>query len=353
MLLKGGGSDLLECKGLFGKFNCWFDWLINCYVGVMELVVGYCFLYFGVFVVIVVLFVVLFLCLLIGFLLIEDQGQVMIQYMLFVGVMIECIDVVCYWIENYLLIDEKVNVKDMFVINGFSFFGLGQNVGFVFLGFVLFDDCKGIDNGVVVIMMCVMMVFFKICDVQVFVIMLLVILGFGQFNGFIFELFNISGLDCVKFFVECDVLIVVVSKDFKLLQVCVFMLFDMLQLKVDIDEVKFVVFGLIESDVIVMLSVVWGSIYINDFVDWGWVKCVYMQVDVFYCMLFIDFDIWFVWLLINGNLVFFFVFVMMYWEKGLINVLWFSGWLFYEIQGDVGFGLSLGDVMVWMVELQK
>ncbi len=352
-LLKGGGSDPLERKGLFGKFNRWFDRSTNRYVGATELVVGHRFLYLGVFAAIVVVLAVLFLRLPTGFLPTEDQGQAMIQYTLPAGATTERTDVVRHRIENYLLTDEKANVKDTFAINGFSFSGSGQNAGLAFSGLAPFDDRKGTANGAAAITMRATMAFSKIRDAQVFAITPPAISGLGQSNGFTFELLNTSGLDRAKFLAERDALIAAASKDPKLSQVRASTLPDTPQLKVDIEEAKLAVLGLTESDVTATLSAAWGSTYINDFVDRGRVKRVYMQADAPYRMLPTDLDTWFVRSSTNGNLVPFSAFATTHWEKGPTNVSRFSGRSSYEIQGDAGSGSSSGDAMARMVELQK
>ncbi len=110
--------------------------------------------------------------------------------------------------------------------------------------------------------------------------------------------------------------------------------------------------GLSEADVTDTLSAAWGSDYINDFVDRGRIKRVYMQGEATYRMLPSDLDRWFVRGR-NGAMTPFSAFASSHWETGPNSVTRFNGRSSYEIQGQAAPGVSSGDAMQEMVALQR
>jgi multidrug efflux pump len=122
------------------------------------------------------------------------------------------------------------------------------------------------------------------------------------------------------------------------------------QLHVQIDPSKLAVLGLAQSDVNATLSGAWGSTYINDFLDRGRVKRVYMQGDADYRALPTDLDYWFV-RSSTGTMVPFSAFASTNWIKGPATLTRFNGRSSYELQGQAGAGYSSGDAMERMTEL--
>lgn len=116
---------------------------------------------------------------------------------------------------------------------------------------------------------------------------------------------------------------------------------------INIDQVKVLVLGLNLLDVNSILSMVWGGLYVNDFVYYGWVKKVFVQVDVEFCVVLEDLDYWFV---CGGEnlMILFLLFVDIQWEVELFQLFWFNGFLVIQLFGDVVFVVSFGDVMVEM-----
>lgn len=94
----------------------------------------------------------------------------------------------------------------------------------------------------------------------------------------------------------------------------------------------------------------WGLSYVNDFMDCGWVKKVYVQVVVKYWMLFDDINFWYV-CNSSGMMVLFLVFVILCWEIGLLWLECYNGYLVVEIVGEVVLGISIGIVMDMMEKL--
>ncbi|WBO23792.1 efflux RND transporter permease subunit [Sphingomonas abietis] len=358
-LLKPGSHDPLKRGGLFGKFNRWFDRTTNRYVDTTKAVIGRSWLHMIVYAVIVAAMALLFMRLPTGFLPTEDQGTVMVQYTLPPGATQERTNKVRGEVEDFFLKNEHANVASIFALTGFSFSGSGQNAGLGFASLAPFDQRKGAKNAADAINGRAMAVFGKFRDAQVFALTPPAISGLGQSNGFTFEMLNTSNMSRDKFVALRDKLIAAANKDPKLSAVRAATLPDTPQLRVTFDDAKLAVLGLSESDATGTLSSAWGSTYVDDFVDRGRVKRVYMQADAPYRMLPDNLDNWYVRSSATSTgtapstMVPFSSFTTTGWEKGANSVSRFNGRSSYEIDGDAGAGYSSGDAMKEMIALQQ
>jgi multidrug efflux pump len=352
-LLKPAKQDPLERKGPFGKFNRWFDRTTKSYVETVRNVVGRRFVHLGVYAVIVVALALLFVRLPTGFLPVEDQGEVMVQYTLPAGATAERTDAVARQIESYFLTDEVKNVAAIFSIQGFGFSGSGQNAGLAFGSLAPWDKRTTKDASATAITMRATQKLAAIRDAQIFALTPPAISGLGQSNGFTFELLNTGGLTQARFLDLRNQLIAAANKDPKLMGVRAGSLEDTPQLHVDIDEGKLAALGLAEADVTGTLSSAWGSTYINDFVDRGRVKRVYMQADAQFRALPSDLDNWFVRASATGTMTPFSAFATSSWTKGPSSLSRFNGQSSYELQGGAAPGSSSGDAMTAIAALQK
>ncbi|MEG8030844.1 multidrug efflux system protein [Sphingomonas aurantiaca] len=351
-LLKPTHGDPLERKGVFGQFNRWFDRSTHRYVGATRAVIGRRGLHVAVVGVITIVLAVLFLRLPTSFLPTEDQGQVMVMYTLPAGATNERTEAVRDRVQSYFSNHEKATVANAFSITGFGFSGSGQNAGMAFASLTPFDERKDASQSASAINARAMRSFSQIRDATVIPLTPPAISGLGQSNGFTFELTNTSGLSRDAFVALRDKLIAAANKDPKLAQVRASTLPDTPQLRVTLDDAKLAVFGLTENDVTNVLSSAWGGVYVNDFVDRGRVKRVYMQADAPFRMLPNDLDGWFV-RTSSGTMVPFSAIATLSWEKGPNSVARFNGRSSYEIQGEPASGGSSGAAMQEMVKLQK
>jgi multidrug efflux pump len=357
-----------EGKGIGARFNRWFDRGTDRYVKGVGSVIAHRFLHLLVYAGILVLLAILFVRLPTSFLPSEDQGQAIVQYTLPSGAAQSRTDAIATDVQNFYLKQEKALVSGLFTISGFSFSGTGQNAGIGFAILAPFDQRKGAKNGVDAINSRAMGVFSKIRDAQVIALTPPPISGLGQSNGFTFELLNSGGLSSTEFAALRDKLIAAANKDKQLSAVRLNSLPDTPQLRVKIDEAKLAVLGLSETDVDATLSAAWGSTYINDFVDRGRVKKVYMQADAPYRMVPSDLDNWFVrssstsstssatttaTTTTGATMVPFSAFATTSWEDGPAALTRFNGVSSYEIDGSPGAGVSSGQAMLRMVALQK
>jgi multidrug efflux pump len=359
-LLKPGNHDPLKRGGLFGKFNRWFDRATTRYVDTTGRVIKRRWLHMGVFAVIVVAMALLFTRLPTGFLPTEDQGQVMMMYQLPAGATSERTAQVRSEVEKVFLKQEHKDVANLFTINGFSFNGSGQNAGMGFAALAPFDDRSSSKDSASAVNARAMKSFMQMRDAQVVALTPPSISGLGQSNGFTFELLNTSNMARDKFVALRDTLIAAAQKDPKLSAVRASTLPDTPQLRVKFDDAKLGALGLTSADATAVLSSAWGSTYIDDFIDRGRVKRVYMQADAPSRMLPDDLAKWYVRssgtsasTTTPSTMVPFSSFTTMSWEKGANSVSRFNGRSSYEIDGDAGSGYSSGDAMKEMIALQQ
>ncbi|WP_278392509.1 efflux RND transporter permease subunit [Sphingobium yanoikuyae] len=340
-------------KGWFGKFNRWFERLTNGYVRRTQGVIGKRGIFWGLYVVVLGILVVLFMRLPTSFLPVEDQGQVMVQVTLPSGAKSSRTNAAIDQVQSYFLNDEKDNVAFAFIMTGFSFQGQGENVGQGFINLAPWDDRKGKTNEAGTIANRATKQLGAIRDAKVLAMTPPAIRGLGQSNGFTFELLNSGGLSRERFLELRNQLIASAQQDPVLAGVRAASLEDTPQLKIDIDTEKLTVLGLTQANVDDVLSSAWGSTYVNDFVDRGRVKRVYMQADAPYRALPSDLDNWMVRSSTTGEMVPFSAFATSHWVMGPSSVQRFNGLSSFEIQGQSAPGASSGDAMDRMVALQK
>ena len=344
--------------GWFGGFNRWFDRMTDRYVDATARVIARRRLWLAVYGVVIVAIVVLFTRLPTGFLPTEDQGEVMIVYQLPAGATSERTEKVRAEIEAAFK-SEGNNVAHLFTVAGFSFNGSGQNAGMGFASLAPFDDRTDSSQAATAISGRLMAKLSKIRDAQVFVMTPPSIQGLGQSNGFTFELLNSTNMDTARFAALRDKLIVAANGDAKLSQVRASSLPDTPQFDINFDDAKLSVLGVTVANATDTLSSAWGGTYVNDFIDRGRVKKVYIQGQADSRMLPSDLDKWFVrsTSATNGDgtskMIPFSAFTSVNWETGPSSLSRFNGRSSFELQGDAGSGSSSGDAMKEMIALQE
>ena len=351
MLLRPNHSDPLQRKGIGGKFNRWFDGVTGRYVGGTKKMVARKFLFIAIFAGMGVVMAVLFVRLPTSFLPVEDQGRAIIQWTLPAGATTNRTQVVGEAIEDYFLEKEADYTDAIFTINGYSSGGSGQNAGMGFASLKDFDERKGDEASADSITGRATGALSSIRDAQIFALTPPAIAGLGMSNGFTFHLLNTGGLSNEAFKAREQALLAAAGKDPVLAAVRPSSLPDNPQLKVDLDEAKIAALGLNENDVTNTLSTAWGGAYVNDFVDRGRVKRVYVQADAPYRALPTDLGDWAV-RGSNGDMTPFSAFATTRWDTGPSSLARFNGQSSVELQGQAASGASSGDAMARMIELQ-
>jgi len=163
------------------------------------------------------------------------------------------------------------------------------------------------------------------------------------------ELQNASGMSRPAFAKARDQLLAAANADPLLSQVRLSDLPDVSSLKVDIDEQRATALGLNPADVNSTLSTAWGGRYVNDFIDRGRVKRVYVQADTPYRATPANIGGWYV-RNNQGAMVPFSSFATSEWTTAPTSLGRFEGVAAFEISGQASAGKSSGQAMA---EIEK
>ncbi|MBB5716229.1 multidrug efflux pump [Sphingomonas aerophila] len=333
------------------KFNTGFDRLSERYRNTVRWIIDRRWLFLLIYAGCVALLVVLFLRLPTGFLPTEDQGGAIVQFQLPAGATQNRTTEVQRQVEQYFRKYEGANTKTMFTVAGGGGGGTsGQNTGQGFLALTDWADRKGKENTADAITGRASAAFSHLRDARVYALVPPAVRGLGQSNGFTMELQNSSGMSQEAFGAARDKLLALASNDPKLAAVRLTELPDVATLKIDVDQQKLSTLGLTQANVNSTLSTAWGGSYVNDFVDRGRVKRVYVQGDAPYRSKPEDLSQWFV-RGSNGQMAPFSSFAQTGWSQAPTTLSRFNGIPSYEFQGSAAPGQSSGDAMERMAQL--
>ena len=345
-LLKPVSADHHEAKkGIFGWFNARFDQSVEHYTGSISRILQGTGRYLVIYVIIVAGMALLFLRLPTSFLPDEDQGVFMTMVQLPSGATQERTQKVLDTVTNYYLNDEKENVDSVFTVNGFSFSGQGQNSGLAFISLKPWDARSGEENHVEAIIKRATLSFSQIKDAMVFPFNLPAIIELGTATGFDFELIDQGGLGHTGLTQARNQLLGMVKEHPDMLvRVRPNGLEDTPQYKLDVDQEKAQALGVSLADVNQSISAALGGAYVNDFIDRGRVKKVYVQADAKFRMLPEDINTLYV-RSANGEMVPFSAFSTARWIYGSPRLERYNGLPSMEILGEAAPGKSTGEAM--------
>ncbi|MCB6779305.1 MULTISPECIES: efflux RND transporter permease subunit [Citrobacter] len=353
-LLKPVSAEHHEKKsGFFGWFNAKFDHSVNHYTNSVSGIVRKTGRYLVVYLIIVIGMAVLFMRLPTSFLPEEDQGVFMTMIQLPAGATQERTQKVLDQVTQYYLTKEKANVESVFTVNGFSFSGQGQNSGLAFVSLKPWDERSGEENSVEAVIARATRAFSQIRDGLVFPFNMPAIVELGTATGFDFELIDQGGLGHTALTQARNQLLGMVAKHPDLLvRVRPNGLEDTPQFKLDVDQEKAQALGVSLSDINETISASLGGYYVNDFIDRGRVKKVYVQGDAKYRMLPADINNLYI-RSANGEMVPFSAFSASHWIYGSPRLERYNGMPSMEILGEAAPGRSTGEAMALMESLAE
>ncbi|EJF9114625.1 efflux RND transporter permease subunit [Salmonella enterica] len=351
-LLKPVSAEHHEKKsGFFGWFNTRFDHSVNHYTNSVSGIVRNTGRYLIIYLLIVVGMAVLFLRLPTSFLPEEDQGVFLTMIQLPSGAMQERTQKVLDQVTHYYLNNEKANVESVFTVNGFSFSGQGQNSGMAFVSLKPWEERNGEENSVEAVIARATRAFSQIRDGLVFPFNMPAIVELGTATGFDFELIDQGGLGHDALTKARNQLLGMVAKHPDLLvRVRPNGLEDTPQFKLDVDQEKAQALGVSLSDINETISAALGGYYVNDFIDRGRVKKVYVQADAQFRMLPGDINNLYV-RSANGEMVPFSTFSSARWIYGSPRLERYNGMPSMELLGEAAPGRSTGEAMSLMENL--
>jgi multidrug efflux pump len=328
------------------RFNTGFASMVDRYIRGVQRVIDRKALFLGIYAVTLVILALLFFRLPTSFLPTEDQGFAQAQIRLPPGATLARTQQVQRAVEDYLLHGpESKNVNVLLTVAGGGGGGpAGQNAGNAFINLADWADRRGAENSAEAITARLARAFGGFRDAQVFALVPGAIRGLGQSSGFTMQLQNTGGLSREEFKAARDRLLEMAGDDPSLTGIRPSELPDTPTLFVDLDQQKLAVLGLSQTDVNNTLSTAWGGRYVNDFIDRGRVKRVYVQGDAPYRSTPEDLNQWFV-RGAGGTMAPFSSFARTAWQTGPVSLARFGGVPTYEIQGQAAPGTSSGEAM--------
>ncbi|RTF70420.1 efflux RND transporter permease subunit, partial [Serratia marcescens] len=280
----------------------------------------------------------------------EDRGIFTVQVQLPAGSTLQQTSKVVEKVERYFLTEEKQDVLSVFAIIGSGPGGNGQNVARLFVRLKDWDLRTSGANSSFDIIDRATLAFNKINEARVIASSPPAITGLGNSSGFDMELEDHAGLGHAKLMAARDQLLQLAAQNPLLSRVRHNGLDDSPQLQIDIDQRKAQALGVSIDDINNTLSTAWGSTYVNDFVDRGRVKKVYVQAAAPFRMLPDDINKWYV-RNSAGGMVPFSAFASSHWEYGSPRLERYNGSSALEIVGEAANGVSTGTAMAEMEKL--
>ena len=338
-------------RGFFGWFNRSFDASSSHYTRAIARMLNGTGRYLVVYGVLVLGMALLFARLPTSFLPSEDQGVLATQAVLPAGATQERSQLILDQISDWYLNEEKQNVANVLTVNGFGFAGRGQNIGIAFVGLKDWEERSGSENSVDSIAARANQAFSKLIDAQIAAFNLPPIIALGNATGFDFELIDQGGLGHEKLMEARNTLIQMAQQHPDVLMaVRPNGMEDTPQFRVNIDQERASALGISLDDINTTLGTAWAGSYVNDFMDNGRVKKVYVMSDAAWRMMPEDLNNWYV-RAGNGKMVPFASFADARWIYGSPRLERFNGLSSLEILGQPAPGKSSGEAMALMEQL--
>jgi multidrug efflux pump len=337
-------------KGFFRWFNKLFDFSKAKYEGIVGRSFGKPVRYLVFYGVIVLGMVFLFLRLPTAFLPDEDQGFIVCQIQLPAGATMERTLKVIEQVEQHFLEREQKTVDSVITVAGFSFAGRGQNMGLAFVRLKDWKLRKAPDLKAPAVADRAMGAFSSIKDGMAFAFSPPAVVELGQANGFDFMLQDRGGLGHEQLMEARNQLLGMAMQNQKLIAVRPNGQDDSPQFKLDIDDVRAGALGVSLAQINDVLATAWGSSYVNDFIENGRVKKVYLQADARYRMLPEDINSWYV-RNNTGQMTPFSAFATARWQYGSPRLERYNGIPSVEIMGQAAPGISTGEAMAEMEKM--
>jgi len=334
----------------FYRFNHLFGLARERYLAVVERILGRRLRYLVVYVLIVAALAFLFQRMPTAYLPDEDQGVMFIQAQLPSGSTVEQTEAVMAEVRDYLLNEESDVVATVLTLAGRSFAGTGQNMG---LGWIRLKDWELRERPELKVKALAnrsMARFAQIRNARVFAFAPPAVTELGTAAGFDFQLQDRGGLGHDKLMQARNQLLGMAAQDDRLTRVRPNGMEDVAQYRIDVDWEKAGALGVPIDSIHNTLSAAFGSAYVNDFIQGGRVKRVYVQADAPHRMLPNDLERLYVR---NraGDMTPFTAFASGYWAYGSPKLERFNAFPSMNIQGEAPPGRSTGEAMQAMEEI--
>ncbi|AYA68040.1 efflux RND transporter permease subunit [Acinetobacter sp. WCHA55] len=280
----------------------------------------------------------------------EDQGVVMTLVQLPPSASLERTDKVVSSMTDYFLNKEKEHVESIFTVSGFSFTGVGQNAGLAFIKLKDWSERTTPESQIGAIIQRGMSLNMIKDASYIMPLQLPAMPELGVSAGFDIQLKDASGQGHEKLIAARNAILGMAAQDKRLAGVRPNGQEDTPQYQINIDQAQAGAMGVSIADINTTMSMAWGGTYINDFVDRGRVKKVYVQGEANTRMMPEDLNKWYV-RNSSGTMVPFSAFATGEWTYGSPRLERYNGVSSVNIQGTPAPGVSSGDAMLAMEEI--
>ena len=276
----------------------------------------------------------------------EDQGILIGMSINPNGTSLNQTEIPLQQVADYLLTEEKDSVESVMTVAGFSFSGQGSEQGMFFIKLKPWDDRTTKATTPNAIMDRLQQFFATIPEAQLFVFSPPAIIELGTATGVSFQLQDSIGLghDALMNSVGAFIGLAATSPDLDIATLRPGGQFDTAQYHVDIDREKAQALQVSIGDINQALSIAWGGMYVNDFIDRGRIKHVQVQADAPFRMMPSDFNSWYV-RNANGEMVPFSAFAKGRWSYGPPQLNRFNGFPSFPLSINATAGKSTGEAM--------
>ncbi|MBW2557720.1 MAG: efflux RND transporter permease subunit [Deltaproteobacteria bacterium] len=305
--------------------------------------------YLIVFLVIVAVLGVLFIRMPTAYLPDEDQGILLAQLIMPVGSTLEQTREVTKQIEHYFKENEKETVESTMALSGMGFSGRSQNNGMVFIKLKDWGLRDRSDLKAKAIAGRATMALSHIRNAMVFVFQPPAVPELGMSMGFDFELLDRGGLGHQALMDAQYQLLGITAKDPRVTKVRPNSMADVPEYRIDVNWEKAGALGVPITSIHRTISAAFGSAYVNDFIQGGRIKRVFVQADAPYRMLPSDLEKLYVRNTV-GKMVPFSSFATGRWTSGSPKLARYNGFPSINIWGEAAPGRSSGEAMQAMTD---
>lgn len=274
----------------------------------------------------------------------EDQAQLGVQFSLAEGTPLGKTAEIGKQISDYFLSQEKDNINGIMMIHGRNGSGTGQNLGQAFVSLKHWDDRAGQENSAQAIRARANTYFSKNNQARISVQMPSVIRGLGSSDKLEFWLQDAHGIGqqalkqrFERLQQQGNALAAVENLEQKSNP-------DQAVLNIKMDHQAAMLHGLNVNEINRTLATAWSGSYINDFIDRGRIKRVYLQGDADYRSQPEDLNEWYV-RNATGQMIPFSQFSQVEWQGAPPRLERFMGYSAIELEADPAAGFSSGQAM--------
>ena len=287
-----------------------------------------------------------------GFLPDEDIGAVFTLVAEPSGATLPRTDRALEYARDYFMKNESANVDGVFTVGGFSFAGQGQNAGIAFMHLRPWDDRPGKKNSAKSIAERATGSLSQYRDALIISFIPPAALELGNATGFDLQLVDTGNVGHAKLTEARNMMLGMAMQDKRIVGIRPVSLEDAPQLSVDVDQDKARALGLDIGQINQTISSAWGGSYINDFIDRGRVKRVYVQADEPYRQRPEDVQDLYVRGADGRSMAPFTAFSTLKWANAPVQLSRYNGLPSLELQGSPAPGISTGTAMKAMEEIQ-